>query len=138
METYEESAIIENGNVVYLLKNIEKLLKETKNEISLMRIYLEFQITDFVKNRLKKIASTPERKKIWILLDGTISTNEIAKIAGISPRAVQYFIKELRESNLAMDKERGYSQRRINVIPSEWEEIERAIEEKKEENNNEK
>ena len=53
--------------------------------------YLEFQTTDFVKNRLNKIASSSERKQVWILLDRTRTIGEIAEIAEVSPRAVQHF-----------------------------------------------
>jgi DNA-binding transcriptional ArsR family regulator len=112
-------------------ENVKKILQEIRNEITLVRIYLEFQTMDFVRDKLDKIASTPERKQVWILLDGTRTTSEIAEIVGVSPRSVQYFIKQLRESNLILDRERGYSQKRINLIPSEWEEIEKAVEDKK-------
>lgn len=102
-----------------------------------MRMYLEFQSTDLIKSRLEKIASTLERKQIWILLDGTRTNSEIAKTLEISPRAVQYFIKQLRNSDLIVDKEKGCSQKRINLVPSEWEEIERKIEDKLGGDNNE-
>lgn len=109
------------------------LLSEIKNEVSLIRKYLEFQIADFVKDQLDKIASTSERKVVWISLDGTKTTQEIAEEAGISIRTVQLFIKQLRELELVTDKKRGYPQRRIDIIPSNWEKIEKAIKSGKEE-----
>jgi len=112
------------------------LLSEIKEEVSLIRRYLEFQITDFVKDQLDKIASTSERKMIWISLDGTKTTQEIAEEAGISIRTVQHFIKQLRELDLIADKRRGCPQRRIDIIPSNWEKIEKAIKSGKEEIDN--
>jgi transcription initiation factor IIE alpha subunit len=102
---------------------LTSLLLEIKEEVSLIRRYLEFQITDFVKEELDKIASTHERKLVWMSLDGTKTTQGIAEEVGISIRAVQHFIKQLRELNLIAEKKKGYPQRRIDIIPSKWEKI---------------
>lgn len=112
------------------------LLLEIKEEVSLIRRYLEFQITDFVKEELDKIASTHERKMIWMSLDGTMTTQGIAEEVGISIRAVQYFIKQLRELNLIAEKKKGYPQRRIDIFPSKWEKICKTNENKEEEIDN--
>lgn len=115
---------------------MKKLLLEIKKEVSLIRRYLEFQITDFVKDQLDKIASTPERRSVWISLDGTKTTQEIAREAGISIRTVQHFVKQLRELDLIADKKRGYPQRRIDIIPSNWEKIVKTIKNEEEEIDN--
>ncbi len=113
--------------------SIENLLLDLKEEVSLIRKYLELQMTDLVIGQLDEIASTPERKMVWILLDESKTTGEIAEEVGISVRTVQQFLKELREFYLVIDKKRGCPQRRIDIIPSGWEKIERKIKSRKEE-----
>ncbi|MGC1120507.1 MAG: winged helix-turn-helix domain-containing protein [Candidatus Methanofastidiosia archaeon] len=111
-------------------QRVIELLEEMRDDISLIRTYMEFQVSDFVRDRLDKTASTLERKQVWILLDGTRTTSEIAEIVGVSSRTVQYFVKQLRDSNLVWEKQRGYLQKKINLTPSEWEGIEEALKSK--------
>ena len=82
---------------------------------------------NLIKEELEKIASTPERKKMWILCNGAISTSEIAKKVGVSTRAVQYFIRDAQRLELIRVDKRGFPRRIIDWIPSEWQKLVESV-----------
>lgn len=99
---------------------IVELLKQINFNLSIIRKLSELQLRGIIKAELEKVASTSERKKIWALSDGTLSTGEIAKKVGVSRRAVQYFVQEAERSELLRMDKRGFPYRNIDWIPPEW------------------
>jgi len=89
-------------------------------ELTRIRILLEFAIKSRIIEEIREIASTDERKKIWELLTGDISTDEIANRTQISQRAVQIFVKELSERNLIDMNKRGYPKRKFDITSIKW------------------
>jgi predicted ArsR family transcriptional regulator len=89
-------------------------------ELVKIRELLERLARKELKEDLEKIATTKERKKIWVLCDGMTSTSDIATKAGISQRAVQIFLNELQTRDLITFERRGYPKRRYDYIPSDW------------------
>ena len=98
----------------------EEIFTKLLEEVSTIRLLIEILARKALKEELEKLATTNERKKIWALCDGLRSTDEIAKEVGVTQRAVQRFIKELREADLVIIEKRGYPKRRFNYIPSDW------------------
>ncbi|MHA3964063.1 MAG: hypothetical protein AM325_011060 [Candidatus Thorarchaeota archaeon SMTZ1-45] len=90
------------------------------DELVRIRRTLEFMVEDRFKIYLSEVASTTERKQIWILLDGAKTTAEIADKLKITQRSVQRFLKQLSGHNLIDTKRRGYPRRKIDYIPQEW------------------
>ena len=111
--------------------NVIELLRQINVNLSIIRRLTELQLRGAIKEELDKVASTPERKKIWALCDGTVSTSEIARKVGVSSRAVQYFVQEAEEAELVKVDKRGYPYRNVDWIPPEWEEVLRVVAEKK-------
>lgn len=99
----------------------EELLARILEEITKSRQLLEILARGVIKEDLEKVATTNERKKIWALCNGSLSTEEIAKRVGVSQRTVQRFIKELLELDLVVIERRGYPMRKFDYIPSDWE-----------------
>lgn len=97
-------------------ENTEKI----HEELTKIRTLLEIVVRGSMKNELEKIATTPERKKIWSLCNGSIDTKGLAEEVGISRRAVNIFLKDLKELDLVVTEKWGYPQRRFDYIPSEW------------------
>jgi len=92
-------------------------------EIELLRRierYLRIQVREPFLKALLEIASTPQRRKIWKLCDGNNSIERISKEAGISIRAVHYFLEEAKEAGLIVFERRGYPKRVLDIIPREW------------------
>ena len=98
----------------------EEIIMEVLDELSKIRQLLEILTEDALRKKLEKVATTKERKKMWSLFDGTLSTEEIAKKVNVTQRAVQIFIKELKEMDLVSIEKRGYPKRRFDYIPADW------------------
>jgi len=75
---------------------------------------------DALKKELEEIATTSERKRMWALFNGFLSTEEIAQRIGVTQRAVQIFVKELLEKDLVAIEKRGYPRRKFDYVPSDW------------------
>ncbi len=60
---------------------------------------------------------------MWILSDGLLRTEEIAKRAGAKSRTVQLFAQQCKRAGLMISERRGYPRRTIDLIPDDWEEV---------------
>ena len=98
----------------------EKAIMVLLEEVSKIRQLLEMVARDSLKAELEKIATTPTRKRMWALLNGMTSTEEIAKKVNSTQRSVQIFVKELRNADLITMEKRGYPKRKFDYIPAEW------------------
>jgi len=74
----------------------EEILSELRKLNKLMTLAFSDKIT----KELEKISSTNERKKIWVLLDGDRSSQDIADLIGISKRSVDRFLKMAEDIGL--------------------------------------
>lgn len=97
-------------------ENFMRLLRE----LSKIRQLLEILARGALKAELERVATTANRKRIWALCNGLLSTEEIAQKANVSQRTVQIFVKELQEADLVIIERRGYPKRRFDYIPSDW------------------
>jgi transcription initiation factor IIE alpha subunit len=95
---------------------MEKISEEMGN----MRRLLEILARDALRKELEAVATTPERRRIYALSDGTLTNEEIAKKSGLSLRAVQDVVKKLVELDLATMVRRGVPKRRFDWVPNEW------------------
>ena len=76
-----------------------------------------------VERELSKIANTNERKKMWVLMDGTRMPKDLAKEAGLTPMAVSNFLAAGVAAEM-IEYERGKPPRRIlDYIPPSWIEL---------------
>jgi len=99
------------------------VLKGILENLVVIRQLMELQLRKLIKEELERVASTPERKKMWILCDGATSTSEISRKVGVSTRAVQYFIRDAQRLELIRIDKRGFPRRAINWIPSDWQKL---------------
>lgn len=73
-----------------------------------------------LEEELSKYATSEDRKKIWVLINGKNQSNEIALTIGITKRAVDIFLKILEDASLI---ERPYNKppiRILDYVPAEW------------------
>lgn len=106
-------------------KDEEKLdlLREINESLKVIRKLTEIQLRGPIKDELAQFASSNERKKMWMLCDGALSTIEMSKKVGVSPRAVQYFVQDGLKAGFIRVDRRGYPSRTIDWIPPEWERV---------------
>lgn len=97
----------------------DKILKELRN-ISKILILSN---SDRIESQIGKYATTTERKKIWVLIDGKREVDEIAQVIGITRRGVDKFLKVLEDSSMI---ERPFNKpptRLVDYVPVEWVEL---------------
>ncbi len=92
---------------------------------------LEIQNRSLLEAAVRKVATTKERRKAWILSDGQRKNEEIARLSGAALRTVQQFVQDAERSGLMDTSKRGFPRRRYEVIPEEWtaelQEIDKAL-----------
>jgi len=91
---------------------------------------------DSIEKELSKVVTSDERKKIWVLIDDTRTTKDIAKEVGVSVRSVNRFLAIASRAGW-VDNPWGKPPRRIvDYVPPSWIELTKIpeeVEEKKEE-----
>ena len=97
-------------------KNSENLFKEILLILSDIRDLLVLQSEAVLEKRIKKLASTPERRKMWILCDGNNSSRKITEEVGVSGRLVHNFIDDGTKMGIIAGK-RGFPKRKFDYIP---------------------
>jgi len=102
------------------MSELKNLLEKVYEELVKVRYLLEIMVRDELKKAVESIATTNERRRIYALLDGLSSTEEIAQRAGVSQRAVQLLVKDLLYAGLVSLEKRGYPRRTFDYVPSEW------------------
>jgi len=101
-------------------QDIAEILKQINDNILALKKLKELEMREVITKEIERVASTSIRKKMWVLSDGTKSTDEISKAINVSKRAVQYFVQECVNSGLLGVDRRGYPIRRIEWVPPEW------------------
>lgn len=76
-----------------------------------------------IETELSKYATTDDRKRVWILLDGQRMTKDIAKIIGIKRRAVGIFLKILENAELIENLRGKPPKKIIDYVPPAWLEL---------------
>jgi hypothetical protein len=93
---------------------------------------IELQTRPQLEAAVRKLGTTKERRKAWILADGQRKTEDIARLSGNALRTVQVFVQEADRAGLMDASRRGYPRRRFEVIPSDWDgeisEVDKALE----------
>lgn len=94
-----------------------------------------FQISKYAKlaagsvviELAKKIASTDDRKTIWVFCEGKLTREQIATRIKIPKRTVSYFIDECMNFGLLEEEsgKGGHPKRVIDYVPEEWKRITR-------------
>jgi len=97
----------------------DAMLKELR-KISKILILTNAEI---IEKELLKIASTSDRKKMWVLMDGKRMPANIATEAGVTPMAVSYFLNAGVAADL-VEYTRGEPPRRaFDYVPVSWIEL---------------
>ena len=90
--------------------------------------------SDKIESELEKVATTDERKRIWILIDGKRTSQEIAVQIGISKRSVDRFLRLAENIGFVKNPWGKPAYRTVDYVPSKW--VERLSLEKDEEHEN--
>ena len=73
-----------------------------------------------IENELSRYATTDDRKRIWILIDGQRMSKEIAESIGITQRSVDRFLKALAIAELIENPRGKPPEKIIEYVPPTW------------------
>jgi DNA-binding MarR family transcriptional regulator len=73
-----------------------------------------------IEKELSSLASTDERKKMWILMDGKKMPKDIAEQVGVTPMAVSYFISSAVAAGLVEYSQGTPPRRVLDYVPPAW------------------
>ncbi|MEM2154615.1 MAG: hypothetical protein QXY76_06855 [Nitrososphaeria archaeon] len=106
----------------------ELILKELKAIKKILLLANSKQI----EQEIEKIASTEERKCMWVLMDGNRTIKEIASIIKVTVRAVQIFASQAYAAGL-IEYRRGEPPLRVlDYVPPSWIDLVKLPEEREE------
>jgi hypothetical protein len=84
-----------------------------------------------IESELGKIATTNDRKRMWVLIDGVRMPKDIATLLKVTDRAVRYFLDVLTAAGF-IENVRGEPPKKIlDYVPPSWIELVQ-VEEKEE------
>lgn len=98
------------------MSNDEEILKELKKISRIMTLTNGSSI----EKELEKYATSEDRKKIWVLIDGTKQSDDIAKIIGKTKRAVDTFLQILEKVSLVERPHNKSPTRNMEYVPASW------------------
>ncbi len=75
---------------------------------------------DAIERELAKIANTEKRKVMWVLMDGTRMTKDIADFVGMTEQGVNKFLRELSLAEFAKNPKGKPPRRLIDYVPPSW------------------
>lgn len=98
----------------------QQILRELKK----MSKILTLANAPALERELNKYATSNDRKRIWISIDGKKKPAEIAKELGLSIRTVEIFVKVLVQAELIESRTYGEPPKKaIDFVPASWMEL---------------
>ena len=76
-----------------------------------------------IEAELSKIATTNDRKRIWVVMDGSKMPVDIAKVANVTVMTVSNFLNVGKAAELIDYKKGEPPQRIIDYVPPSWIEL---------------
>lgn len=102
----------------------EEILRELRN----MSRVLLLANAKLIEAELGKIATTTERKRMWVLMDGARKPKDIAALVKVTPMAVSYFLSAAVSAKLVEYHPGEAPQRALDYIPPAWIELAKLTE----------
>lgn len=92
----------------------------TLRELKLISKVLILANAGAIERELSKIATTNERKKMWVLIDGKRMPKDVADQAGVTSMAVSNFVNAGVAAELIAYVKGKPPQRILDYVPPEW------------------
>ena len=76
-----------------------------------------------IETELSKYATSDERKKIWVLINGERMSKDIAQLIGVTVRTVDKFLNILANAELIVNPWGKPPEKTIDYVPPTWVEL---------------
>jgi DNA-binding MarR family transcriptional regulator len=73
-----------------------------------------------IETELLKYATTKDRKKVWVLINGQRGSREIAELIGITKRGVNKILKVFETATLIENLKKQPPKRLLDYVPPSW------------------
>lgn len=73
-----------------------------------------------IEKELSKIASSNERKKLWVYMDGKRMPKDLASLAGVTAMAVSFFLNAGVAASLIEYEKGKPPSRLLDYVPPDW------------------
>ena len=83
-----------------------------------------------LEKQLAKIATTDDRKRIWVLINGELTPEEISKQTGIKTSTIRPYLTILNKAELIQNPYGKPPEKLIDYVPPKWVELLKLPEEK--------
>jgi hypothetical protein len=106
---------------------------ETLKELKKISKILAMAHGEQLEKELSKIASTDDRKRIWVLMNGELTPEEISRQTNITIGTIKNYLTILKKAELIENPYGKPPKKLIEYIPPRWVELLKLPEEKTEE-----
>lgn len=96
------------------------ILGEELTELRKISKILVFVNAKTLETELSKFATTSERKRAWVLIDGNRLPEEIGENAGMKLRTIQDYLKILVDATLIENFRGKPPKRLLDYVPASW------------------
>jgi hypothetical protein len=110
-------------------------MSEELNELKKISRLLILANGEAIEKELSNYATTDERKKLWIFIDGEKQPNELSDCSGVKIAAVYNFLKALTSASLIENLHGKPPKKVIEYVPASWLELIKPAEKKQKEEN---
>jgi hypothetical protein len=93
---------------------------ETLKELRLIRKVLILSNSDTIEKEISKVATTDDRKKMWVLIDGKSMPRDIAVAIGVTRRAVTYFLENASTAGFIEYTPHSPPKKILDYVPQKW------------------
>jgi len=76
-----------------------------------------------IESELGKIATSEDRKRMWVLIDGMRMSKDIANELKVTERAVRYFVEGLAAAGFVEDQRGKPPKKILDYVPPAWIEL---------------
>lgn len=95
-------------------------IKDELFELRAIKRILGIAHSDKLDVYLNEVITTPNRKKMWIAIDGQRMQNDIAKEASVSTMAVSNFLKVVSDARLVEYIQGKPPRKLVDHVPANW------------------
>lgn len=96
-------------------------MNEQLKELQKITKILTLAHAETLEKELSKYATTDERKKIWVLIDGVkMPKSMVSLIKGIKVRAIEIFLKEIERAGWIENPRKKPPRKLIDYVPPAW------------------
>ena len=99
-------------------------MSEELRELQKITKILTLGHAEAIEKEIAKYATTDERKKVWVLIDGINMPKGMTRlIKGIKVRAIEVFLKEIERAGWIENPKKKPPRKLIDYVPPAWIEL---------------